>query len=346
MRRPSPLPAPERDSAIEDPARDQRSAREDPAVRVPAQDRGDPGDVAPRSDDDTATAPIPVIGDPDASLAPAAPDVDATGAVAEERGDSAPGEKVGLREVWRAARARRRALTSEVRRFTVRQRRRRAIWLGSIAAVVLMTIATVGAAYSPLFAVESVTVVGAQQVDADEVASALSTQVGTPLPLIDDSEIKAALVGFPLIESYTVEARPPHELVVRIVERTPIGVIESSAGFTLVDAAGVALSTTQSPAAGQPVLVVTGGVDSEAFDAAGMVIRSLPPEIMAQVTEVAATTPNDVTLTLGSTGTRIVWGSAEDSPMKALVLSTTMLSRPPGTVLMYDVSSPEAIVIQ
>ncbi len=254
--------------------------------------------------------------------------------------------EAGFGEVWRAARARRRALASEVRRFTVRQRRRRFLWLGSIGAVLVVGLGAVAAAYSPLFAVERITVTGAQQLDAATVAGALSSQLGTPLPLVDESAVKAALVAYPLIETYALEARPPHDLVVRIVERTPIGVIESPAGFTLVDAAGVALSTTQTPAAGRPLLVVSGGVGSEAFAAAARVLRSLPADIMAQVSEVAATGPNDVTLTLGPTGTKVVWGSSDDSAMKALLLSTTMRARSPDTVSSYDVSSTQAVVVQ
>ncbi len=154
--------------------------------------------------------------------------------------------RVGLREVWRAARARRRALRAEVRRFTIRQRRRRAIWLGVAASVVVLVLATLGAAYSPLFAVQSIHVVGTSQLDAGTVEHALDGQLGTPLPLVDESAVKAALVTFPLVESYSLEARPPHELVVRIVERTPVGLIKTAAGYTLVDAAGVVLSTTPS----------------------------------------------------------------------------------------------------
>lgn len=340
MRRPSPLPP--------DPEREQSAADADRGV-VPA-----PVDVPPRVEipppatagPDTVTAPIPLIPGSGGSADPDAP----SPAPAPQAGsdtEALPAEpEVGARELWRAARARRRALTSEVRRFTARQRRRRAVWLVSIGAVILVAAGTIGAAYSPLLAVETVTVVGAEQLDPVAVADALSDQVGRPLPLVSDSEIKAALVGFPLVESYTVEARPPHELVIRVVERTPVGVIESSAGYTLVDAAGVALSTTPTPAPGSPLLTVTGGVSSDAFDAVGRVIRSLPPEIMVQVTEVSATSPNDVTLTLGGTGTRVVWGSAQDSAMKSLVLQTTMLSRPANTVAVYDVSSAEAVVIQ
>ncbi len=58
----------------------------------------------------------------------------------------------------------------------------------------------------------------------------------------------------------------------RIVERTPVGVIRSEAGYTLVDAAGVALSTTSDQPAGQPVIDVAGGVDSAAFRSAGLVV--------------------------------------------------------------------------
>ena len=158
----------------------------------------------------------------------------------------------------------------------------------------------------------------------------MADQLGTPLPLVDESAVKAALVTFPLVESYSLEARPPHELVVRIVERTPIGLIQTRAGYTLVDAAGVALSTTATPAPGRPVVTVQGGTDSPAFEAIGQVMRSLPRRSSSQVTAVSASTPDDVTLTLGGANAQVVWGSAEDSAMKALVLETTMAARPAG----------------
>jgi cell division protein FtsQ len=253
---------------------------------------------------------------------------------------------VGVREVWRAARARRKALRAEVRRFTVRQRRRRITWIGVAASLILLTIATVGAAYSPLFAVERVQVIGTQQLAAADVAAALSGQMGTPLAAIDESAVKAALVAFPLVESYTLEARPPHDLVVRIVERTPIGVLSSAAGYTVVDAAGVALSTTPDAPAGYPLLDVTGGVDGAAFGAAGQTMRALPADLRAQVTGVSASTPDDVALTLGAANAQVVWGSADQSALKALVLQKLMAARPPDGVAVYDVSSPAAPVVR
>jgi cell division protein FtsQ len=251
-----------------------------------------------------------------------------------------------LRDVWRASRARRRALHAEVRRFTGRARRRRAIWIGVAASLVLLVVVSLGAAYSPLFAVEKITVVGAKKLDVAAVQKALDDQIGTPMPLVDESAVKEALVAFPLIETYSLEARPPHELVLDIVERTPVGIVSSAAGYTLVDAAGVALSTTTGKPSGQPVLTVTGGTQTPAFEALGRVIRSLPASIRGKVTAAKATTPDDITLVLGDSGASIVWGGAEKSAAKALVLETIMKSKPPRSGRVYDVSSPDAIVLR
>ncbi|MGC5169666.1 FtsQ-type POTRA domain-containing protein [Microbacterium sp. DT81.1] len=255
-------------------------------------------------------------------------------------------DQVRLRDVWRASRARRKALRAEVRRFTVRARRRRAVWIGAAASLLLLVLGSLGAAYSPLFAVERIRILGAEQLDTAAVEAALADEVGTPLPLVDASAVKAALLAFPLIETYTLEARPPHDLVVRVVERTPIGAVASAAGFTVVDAAGVALSTTAAAPAGRPLITARGGVKSDAFSAVGLVMRSLPDQIRGQVTAVAATSPDDVTLTLGGTDTQVVWGSAEESAMKSVVLQTTMAARPPADVSVYDVSSPTAVVVR
>lgn len=309
MRRPAPLPtAPEskgqRDAAPEAALRPRRGQR----AEADGGADGAPGSDAPRK---------PLLAD-------------------EEPRPTSTGD------VWRAARARRKALRAEIRRFTQRSRRRRIIWLSSIGAVILLIGGSVAAAYSPLFAVEKITVAGATTLDPTVIEAALADQLGTPLALVDTSEVKAALLAFPLIETYALEARPPHDLTVRILERTPIGVIRSDAGYTLVDAAGVALATTSDQPEGQPLVDVDGGVDSPAFESAGLVVRALPADVRAALTGVTASTADDVTLTL-STGLTVVWGSAEDSALKAVTLSRAMGVNPGATSI--DVTSPEVAVI-
>lgn len=311
MRRPPPLPT--RETPGEDESARQR----------PARSRG----RASTAVDDVAPAPItPIAGEK---------------AAEGESPTSAPAP-TSTRDVWRAARARRKALRGEIRRFTQRSRRRRIVWWSTIGAIVVLIGGSVAAAYSPLFAVEKITVAGASTLDPAAIEAALGEQLGTPLALVDSSEVKAALLAFPLIETYSLEARPPHDLTVRIVERTPVGVIRSDAGYTLVDAAGVALSTTSDQPAGQPLLEVTGGVESTAFESAGLVVRSLPADIRAQLTGVRASTADDVTLTL-STGLTVVWGSAEKSATKALVLARALGANPDASTV--DVSSAETAVV-
>ncbi|MET2012844.1 FtsQ-type POTRA domain-containing protein [Microbacterium chocolatum] len=328
MRRPTPLPPP----PVDDGGGGRRDRPERPSVAESEVD----GARAPVEQSPFAVV-IPL--DAASTVPPSGP-----AAGSAEDGPSVAPAPVRPRDVWRAARARRRALRAEVRRFTVRQRRRRAVWLGAGGAVLLLALATLGVAYSPLFAVEQVRVLGAEQLDATRVEAALGDQVGTPLPLVDADAVHDVLAEFPLIETYAIEARPPHELVVRVVERTAVGVFESSSGFTLVDAAGVVLSTTAEAGPGTPILRIDGGAQGDAFEAAGRVIRSLPAGIAAQVTEVEASTADDVTLVLGETGTRVVWGSAEDSGLKAVVLEAAMTARPPADVRVYDVSSPASVV--
>lgn len=334
MRRPTPLPAPDQGSPDRKPA-PERSV--DPPVRQVGPPRAAENAVGSGASggDEQFTAELTPL------WVSSPPRIDHPPAEDQSVDQPAP---VGVREVWAAARARRRALRAEVRRFTARQRRRRMTWIVAGSALLLLVLGTLGVAYSPLFAVQQITVVGTSTLDPAAVETALDGQLGTPLPLVDSSAVKAALVKFPLVESYSLEARPPHELVVRIVERTPIGSIQTPAGFTLVDAAGVALSTAAQPAAGHPVLTVTGGLSSPAFTAVGTVFRALPDDIRAQVTAIAATSPNDVTLTLGSGGTTVVWGNADDSPLKAKNLAAIMAARPGAR--SYDVSSPSAIVVR
>lgn len=253
----------------------------------------------------------------------------------------------GRLAIWRAGRHRRRAERAEVRRFTVRSRRRRIVWLSSIGAVVLLAVGTIGAAYSPLFAVQRIDVVGAQDVDPVAIQEAVSDQLNRPMPLVDHDEIHAALTSFPRVESYAVEVQPPHDLVVRIVERTAVAAFATDAGFTTVDAAGVALDTTEEHPEGLPLAEVESGPDSDAFRAAGQVLRSLPSDMSERVTAVRASSREDVAFDLpDGGGVTIVWGSADETSEKVATLTAAFEATPPDQASSYDVSSTGVLVVE
>lgn len=245
-----------------------------------------------------------------------------------------------------AAKLRRRHERQEIRRFTARKRGRHRPWVIAAAILGVLIVVSLAGAYSPLLAVRSIEVVGASRVNQAEITEALSDQLGRPLALVDAGAVKAVLVGYPLIASYSLESQPPSTLVVRIVEREPVGVLQSGSVYTLVDAAGVTIERSDQPIAGYPTLMVTGGPTSKGFVAAAAVIRALPTDLRARVASVSASTADDVTLTLVDSPAEVVWGSAEDSVLKARILATTMAATDPSQVNQYDVSSPSAAIVR
>ncbi|WP_092553803.1 FtsQ-type POTRA domain-containing protein [Herbiconiux ginsengi] len=246
-----------------------------------------------------------------------------------------------------AVRERRRYEKSEARRFTQRSRRRRMAWLISGASVAALVVVVLLAAYSPLLAVRTVAVEGLSRLDPATVTTALDDQLGRPLALVDYGAIERDLAQFSYIESYSVEARPPDTLAVRIVERRPVAQLQTDAGFNLIDAAGVTVQQSPERIAGFPVLDLTGTeIGSPGFRAAAAVLMSLPDALITQVDRISGTTPDSVTMVFTGAGQRVVWGDAEDSDLKARILERLIATQDPSLPVEYDVSSPQSPVIR
>lgn len=313
-----PAPAEVAPPAPRDVARDQTLTE---PIRLPVEKRS--ASAGPPS----APSDPPVAPSPASAPAPRKP------------GDSARDVRAARRALAAAERRRRRYERDEVRRFTKRSRLRRMTWIVGVASVAALALLAVGVAYSPLMALREVRVEGASRVPAADVRAAFDDRLGTPLPLIAADEVRRTLSEFPLIETYSTESVPPGTLVVRIVERTPVGIVETSSGLVSADAAGVVVERHDAPPEGLPLVSAEGGLDGDAYRAAGAVLRSLPAELRAGVARVTADTPDDVRLELGA-GAVVVWGNADESSTKAAVLERLMAAAPPDEVAGYDVSAP------
>ena len=290
---------------------------------------------------DATTEPIPIQSAAAASAPPVAQTADEASSAIPQGLTPAQARK----QLRAARRARKQYERDEVKRFTWRSRRRRRIWLASIGTVLALVAFVAVGTFSPIMALRTIEVVGTSRIPADRVQSALAGQLGTPLPLIDPAEIKADLAEFRLIRSYVTESRPPDTLVVRIVERNPVGLVPAGASFELVDAAGVVIERSTERPPGFPIIQSRAGVGTPGFEAAAAVVTALPEGIRSQLDTVTAATKDDVTLTLAG-GARVVWGSPEKSEYKAVVLQALMVSAPVGTVGEYDVSSPDSAVLR
>lgn len=251
------------------------------------------------------------------------------------------------RTARRADRVRQRYERAEVKRFTRHARRRRIGWLTVLGVLGVTATLIAIAVFSPILALREIRVDGTSRLDPAVLEEAVSGQLGTPLALIDEGRIRDELAQFTGIRSYVTELVPPGTLVIHIVERTPLGVIATPAGFDVVDAAGVVLDSSPARPEGLPLLQVDGdGAEGEVFAAMVEVLVALPPGVLAQVDSIVARTRDDVTLMLAASEQRVVWGSADDSERKADVLAallTRFAAAGPGE---YDVSAPGSAVFR
>ncbi len=299
----------------------------------------------------TVTEPIPIVP---SDATPAATPVTPPAREAEPSPRAAsltsPYDRLpSNREISKALRAarkeRKRIERGEVRRFTKRSRRRRQAWLAAGGVVVALVLGVTLLAFSPLLALKHIEVTGASRLDPKAIEAKLGDQLGKPLPMLDQAGISHDLAAFPLIRSYTVESHPPDTIVIRVVERQPIGAVQGGSAFTLVDAAKVPISSSSTRPDGFPLISAAGASAEKdagsAFAAAASVLSALPAATLAQVDTISATTKDDVSFTLRGSGATVVWGSAEDSELKAADLAALLVGAAGAS--HYDVSSPHSV---
>ena len=257
---------------------------------------------------------------------------------AERRVDAA-----ARHDLKRAEKARRAYERGEARRFTRRSRRRRITWIVSGASLLLVVSFVTGAVYSPLLSLKTFRVEGASRVSSASVRAAVDAQVGRPLALVDFDSITRSLSKFPLIRSFVTETVPPDTLIIRIAERAPIATVATSSGFSVVDPAGIVIESGAERQPGLPLVELGAATrDSPAFTASVGVLLALPLDLLKQVDTVTAQTSDDVTLTLTG-GQSVVWGSVDQSALKAKVLAAVITVG--GTTTKYDVSAPNHPVL-
>jgi cell division protein FtsQ len=249
-------------------------------------------------------------------------------------------------QLAKATRDRRRYERAEMRRFTQRTRAKRRTWIIALSGMAALLVFVIGGAYSPLMALHTVHIEGASRIDPAAVRNALASHIGQPLSLVTTDIVRGELEHFTLIQSLAVESRPPNTLMVRIIERVPVGVLPNETSFNLVDSAGVVIESTQQRQSGYPLIQANGGVQSAGFGAATAVLRTLPPDIRSRVDTISATTVDDVTLGFVGGSQRVVWGSPENPDYKALVLSRLLATQDPALPMTIDVSSPDSAIVR
>ncbi|MDQ0617922.1 cell division protein FtsQ/DivIB [Arthrobacter globiformis] len=201
----------------------------------------------------------------------------------------------------------------------------------------------VAAVYSPVLAVQSVSVTGTKLVKPAQVQAALKPLLGMPLPQVRDSEVNSLLKPLVQIKSVTTQAHPPSVLVVQVQERVPVALVKRGKDYMLVDVDGVRLSTTADPASVK-LPVIDGGagtIGKDLFQATAEVLGALPANVLAKLSNASAKSVDAVELKLLD-GQTVIWGNAGEKELKARVLEALLKvpADPANPVNTYDVSVP------
>ncbi|MEV7973110.1 cell division protein FtsQ/DivIB [Cellulomonas sp. NPDC089187] len=248
-------------------------------------------------------------------------------------------------------------------RFAERARAHRRLTQRRILIAAGAVVAVVGVAwllfFSPVLALDAtqVEVSGADSVVAmDQVQAVVDSRDGVPLPRVDTSALRSELLEVPGVRDATVTRQWPHGLSVALVAREPVAavpedadVVQSAegtpagAGFALVDEEGVQVGRADAPPEGLPVVAVPVG-EERVLSAVLGVLEQLPPDLLAQVGEVAATTQDSVNFTLRD-GATVEWGSDQESALKAAVLGALRAAPETAGAARYDVSAPTMPVV-
>ena len=219
------------------------------------------------------------------------------------------------------------------RRRTQRRRRWvRWLWLGLAVAVLAGAVYLVG--FSPVLAVAKVKVTGTEVASKREVTEAAAVELGTPLVRLDVAGIAQRVAGLPPVAEVTVTREWPDQVVIAITEREARLMIPSGSGYLIADATGVVFDSTTSRPRG--LIEVEGNPrDQQTLADAGTVFSSLSEKTQELVSVIQARGRDSITLRLKD-GTRVFWGSAEQSALKAEVVD--LMLEQEGRYI--DVSAP------
>ncbi|MFJ4446316.1 cell division protein FtsQ/DivIB [[Kitasatospora] papulosa] len=232
----------------------------------------------------------------------------------------------------------------EGRRLTGRTR----LILAAVGAV-LIAAAVVWVLYgSSWLRLERVTTTGTDVLTRSEVETAAAAPLGSPLVSVDTDAIADRLRRkLPRIDSVDVVRSWPHGVSLEVTERKPVLLVAKGEKFIEVDAKGVRFAAVDEAPPHVPMLEMKpdrsaslrrfGGdrLLREAVRVAG----DLPGKVAGETRTVRVTSYDSAVLEL-TRGRTVMWGSSEEGPAKARVLTALMKASPKAG--HFDVSAPTA----
>ena len=225
------------------------------------------------------------------------------------------------------------------RRFLRRQWARR--WLSwryvlvALALVALVATSVWLVFFSSTLQVKKVQVVGNDLLSDAQVREIADVPVGEQLAVVDLDRATSRVASLAEVRSVDVTRAWPDVVRIEVEERTAVAVVELAGRLRGLDADGVVFRDYKAVPKGMPRVRPTSSAGTEALREAATVVAALPDDLSSRVDFVAVETIDLITLVLRD-GREVVWGSADESALKAQVIDRLLAEK--GTV--YDVSVP------
>ena len=195
--------------------------------------------------------------------------------------------------------------------------------------------------FSGVLAVQQVDVQGESELKPAEVRAVAGLTDGEPLARVDLEGVRTRVQALALVRSAKVSRQWPDTVVIEIEERVAVAVVEIGSQLRGLDVDGVVFDEYSKRPPGLPRVETSTDAGREALREAAVVVSALPDELAALVDHVEVATVDQVSLVLKDERV-VVWGSAEESDVKAKVALAALQKRP-GTT--YDVSVPGQLTV-
>jgi cell division protein FtsQ len=226
------------------------------------------------------------------------------------------------------------------RRFARRQWARR--WLslryvlGFVAVVALVATSIWLVFFSATLQVKKVDVVGNRLLSDARVREIADVPLGDQLALVDLARADARVGSLAEVKSVDVTRAWPDGVRIDVVERTAVAVVELAGRIRGLDADGVVFREYRAAPRGMPRIRPGGAAGTDALREAATVVAALPKDLAVRVDHVEVATIDQITLVMRDQR-RVLWGSAEESELKAQVTDRLLAS---VKAPVYDVSVP------
>lgn len=218
-----------------------------------------------------------------------------------------------------------------------RSYRKRRRWPVVLIGVLLLALAGTGVwlvGFSSVLGTDKVEVRGAGAVAVRDVVRTAAVPLGLPLARQDIDAIAGRVADLTPIESVEVTRQYPDTVLIVIKERTAVIGVADGGSFLLLDRHGVPYRSVQKLPAGVLLAEFNAG-NTPLAEQLGVVAAALPGELTKQLDRITATSESSIELELKN-GDRVIWGTSDESALKAAVLLDLMKQK----AKVYNVSAP------